>query len=298
MARPAPTPATHSAFPATPGGQDQDLLRLSQSMRRLRDAMIDEYSSTLVETILMERVGMAGYFMTAPHRLMGDSNVVLTTGDKGKAAAAADDMPPSKELERPVSVLLSILDTLCLAHSLSGNMMTLMDNVGVAIMTNIGNRIVEKFEEVATDAHGTIPEIQRSGAIQFLSDVQLMHAMFDSVASVINDTPDQDYAGANAQPKGVFGGLVVLARLMAADNKQVRSLRDGLFGLAADSMPHLSPGMSHIPSQPFDTDGTLYETAKSMLESKGYGGIEVEDALSVLNRRKIASSAVEALGRL
>jgi len=298
---PAPAVAIHNTpFPATPGGQDHDMLRLSQSMRRLRDAMVDEYSSTFVETILMERLGLAGYFMTAPHRLMGDSNIVLSTGDQDQADAI--DMPPSKDLERPVSVLLSILDSLCLAHSSGGlavvQQRPLIDNVAAAIANNIGHRLEEKFVEIATDAHGTIPEIQRSGALQFLSDVQLMHAVFGSVASVVNETLDGAYSGANAQPDGAFDTLVVLARLMAADNKQIRSLRDGLFGLASDSMPNLSPGMSHIPSQPFDTDGTLYETAKSMMESKGYSGIEVEDAISVLNRRKGTTSAIEALRRL
>jgi hypothetical protein len=166
-------------------------------------------------------------------------------------------------------------------------------------MTNVGSRIEEKFEELIIDPSGSIPEIQRSGALQLLSDVQLMHAMFDSVNDVMNNAPDENFTHITAQPDGIFGRLVVLARLMCADDKQIQSLRDVMFGLAADAMPHLTPGMNYIPSQPFEDDGTLHETARSMLESKGFGAIELEDAISILNRRKVKStSAAAALGRL
>ena len=298
----AQTPVTHvtvNSILATPGGQDQDLLRLSQSMHKLRNAIVEEYSSTLVETVLMERSGLASYFMTAPNRLMGDAmgGVVLSS--------TAGDMPAtSKELEQPLGVLLSIFDKLCMVHSSSDragahNSPPFVDNAATAIMTNVGSRIEEKFEELVTDPSGSIPEIQRSGALQLLSDVQLMHAMFDSVNDVMNNTSDQNFTHITIQPDGIFGRLVVLARLMCADDKQIQSLRDVLFGLAADAMPHLSPGMNYIPSQPFEDDGMLHETAKSMLESKGFGGIELEDAISILNRRKVkATSAAAVLGRL
>ena len=307
----AQTPDTRGTFlsaGATPGEQDQDLLRLSQSLFKLRTAMIDEYSSTLVETVLMERCGFAGYFMTAPHRLMGDVMEGMTVSPR--EGETASDMPAtSKELERPLGVLLSILDQLCTVHSSndktgparnspSKDQIDLMDNAVTAVISNVGNRIEEKFFELATDPSGSIPEIQRSGALQLLADVQLLHAMFDSVTAVMNDVPEEDLAHTTAQPEGIFGRLVVLIRLMAADDSQIQSLRDGLYGLAADSMPHLSPGLHYIPSQPFEADGTLYETARSMLESKGFGGVELEDAILVLNRRNVSSSVAEALGRL
>lgn len=308
----AKTPDTRGMFRAagaTPGEQDQDLLRLSQSLFKLRTAMIDEYSSTLVETVLMERCGFAGYFMTAPHRLMGDLMGGITVSPR--EGGTISDMPAtSKELERPLGVLLSILDQLCTVHSSnektgsarhspSKEQIDLMDDSVTAVISNVGNRIVEKFFELATDPSGSIPEFQRSGALQLLADVQLLHAMFDSVTAVMNDAPEEYPAHTTTQPEGIFGRLVVLIRLMAADDSQIQSLRDGLYGLAADSMPHLSPGLHHIPSQPFEADGTLYETARSMLESKGFGGVELEDAILVLNRRNVKSSSVaEALGRL
>jgi len=308
----AKTPDTRGTFRAagaTPGEQDQDLLRLSQSLFKLRTAMIDEYSSTLVETVLMERCGFAGYFMTAPHRLMGDLMGGITVSPR--EGGTISDMPAtSKELERPLGVLLSILDQLCTVHSSNDNtgparhspskeQIDLMDDSVTAVISNVGNRIEEKFFELATDPSGSIPEFQRSGALQLLADVQLLHAMFDSVTAVMNDAPEEYPAHTTAQPEGIFGRLVVLIRLMAADDSQIQSLRDGLYGLAADSMPHLSPGLHHIPSQPFEADGTLYETARSMLESKGFGGVELEDAILVLNRRNVKSSSVaEALGRL
>ena len=305
----AQTPATHgtaNSTLATPGGQDQDLLRLSQSMQKLRNAIVEEYSSTLVETVLMERSGLASYFMTAPNRLMGDA-----VGDVILSSTAGDIPVTSKELEQPLGVLLSILDKLCMVHSSSSDrtgstnyshptqQLALIDNAAIAIMTNVGSRIEEKFEELIIDPSGSIPEIQRSGALQLLSDVQLMHAMFDSVNDVMNNATDENFTHITAQPDGIFGRLVVLARLMCADDKQIQSLRDVMFGLAADAMPHLTPGMNYIPSQPFEDDGTLHETARSMLESKGFGAIELEDAISILNRRKVKSTnAAAALGRL
>ena len=307
----AQTPATHgtvNSTPATPGGQDQDLLRLSQSMHKLRNAIVEEYSSTLVETVLMERSGLASYFMTAPNRLLGDAmgDVFLSSRE---SRTNVDKPATSKELEQPLAVLLSIFDKLCMVHSSSdgggahcnppSQQLAFIDNAATAIMTNVGSRIEENFEELITDPSGSIPEIQRNGALQLLSDVQLMHAMFDSVNDVMNNSPNENSTHANAQPDGIFGRLVVLVRLMSADDKQIQSLRDGLFGLAADAMPHLSPGMNYIPSQPFEDDGTLHETARSMLESKGFGTVEVEDAISILNRRKVMSkSAAAALGRL
>jgi len=302
--------ASVTTVPVTLGGQDQDLLRLSQSMHKLRNAIIEEYSSTLVETVLMERSGLASYFMTAPNHLMGDAimgDVVLSS----REGRATGDMPAaSKELEQPLGVLLSFLDKLCLVHSSRDKAgpahcspptqrLIFTENAVTAIMTNVGNRIQEKFEELVTDPSGSIPEIQRSGAFQLLLDVQLLHGMFDSVNDVMNNTPDDNFSHTNAHSNGIFGSLVLLLRLMSADDKQIQSLRDGLFGLVADAMPHLSPGMHYIPSQPFEDDGTLHETARSMLESKGFGEIQLEDAISILNRRKVkSSSAAAALGRL
>ena len=257
--------------------RDQDLDRLCQSLVHLRDAMVDEYSSTLVDTIIMERMGLVSYFMTAPHRLMGDSGKVLTGPAAGNAA-------PSAEMETVLELLNAVVNVVSEAQPSDAD-------AAEAIVMNIGRRLEEKFAEITSDPHGAIPEITRGGAVQFLADVEAVCGVLDNIGS--------SFAGSLIS-EAVFGNVLAAARLMVADNSQIRSLRDGLSGLAVTAAP-MSPGvpLGHIPYAPFEVDGTLHETAVSMLDSKGFGMLDLEDAVSLLNRRKVAaSSAMEALGRL
>lgn len=229
-------------------GSDHDLARVGRSFERLREVMVDECATTIVETVLMERAKLASYLMRCSHLL------AIASTD-----ASVDNLGLSPDLH-DVSRLVSLV----LAQS---NDFTLESDEAerfapAAIRLHVIDRLADKFLEVILDAHGITPDLNLKGCLLVAEDVK---ALFNGLRSPL------------------AARLLGITTFMTMDSRQMHALRMALFGLARPfSHPDESPFVSY--SQ-FSSDGTLLDEAISMLQAKGYA-LHLEDAISILNRRK------------
>lgn len=228
---------------------EHELSRVGRSMERLRDAIVDECCSTLVETIIMERAKLASYLMRCSHMLSLDD-------------ASEDIVELSPDLQEPNAVFSTIV-TVCADgtsakhHEEIGSVTSFAP---LAIRSNVTDRMAEKFLEVALDAHGMTPDITLSGARRFHRD---MLTLF----------------GSPPLPSLTLR-LFDVTRFMKMDPKPFKELKRAISGLVQPL-----PSLDSLHYEAFENDGTVLDEAISMLRAKGYAWMYLEDALSIFNRR-------------
>lgn len=232
---------------------DHDLSRVGRSLERLRDALVDECSTSLVETVIMERAKLASYLMRCSHLLSLDD--------------APDDCGElSPDLQATATIFSTVL-RVCTDSSSPDEKDELKSVIAfapLAIRSNVTDRVAEKFLEVALDAHGMTPEITLAGAKRFHSDV----------ADLFGDPPHPPLAMR----------LFDVTQFMAMDSKPFQELSMAISGLV-QPVPFVEP--LHVAA--FEEDGTVLDEAVSMLRAKGYSWMYLEEALSILNRRDRAT---------
>mmetsp|Transcript_26859 Transcript_26859/g.48818 ORF Transcript_26859/g.48818 Transcript_26859/m.48818 type:complete len:876 (-) Transcript_26859:104-2731(-) len=308
-------------------GQSNDLGRLGRSLERLRDGIVDEFGSALVETILMERAKMASYLMRCPYILSMDENEVETEEAKENLMGDTRDMDLfsgegglSSDLSEAVHVIAIVLrvcsGSLDLVASMIGDPMVTEGNIiqqnnvnsnmvwknsdgggpGInrgtimniaqfgprAVIENIAGRIQTKFLEVALDEHGMSPDIAMVGSKVFRRDVSHVADLFS----------------VNPSAPRFFSRLQDIVNLMAMDKLQFNSLRGALHTLVQSissrrGMYENDSGLDDggennmvMVYEDFASDGTVLDEAQSMLQAKGFFMIQLEDVVSVMNRRK------------
>jgi hypothetical protein len=109
------------------------------------------------------------------------------------------------------------------------------------------------------------PDIYLPGAVAFADDVNLFLGEFSR-------TP-------------LTNRLLDVARFMTVDSKSMHDLRMALFELSRQRF-QTDSSVPLLSLASFTSDGTLLDEAISMLRAKGYSWLLLEDAISVLNRRK------------
>jgi hypothetical protein len=228
---------------------EHDLSRVGRSMERLRDAIVDECCSTLVETVFMERAKLASYLMRCSHMLSLDD-------------ASDNSVELSPDLHEPNSVFSTVLSVCSYGTSTEEleEMSSITAFAPLAIRSNVTDRLAEKFLEVALDAHGMTPDITLSGARRFHRDMQIL----------FGDPP--------LPPLTLR--LFDVTRFMKMDPKPFRELKRAISGLVQPL-----PSLDSLHYEAFEQDGTVLDEAISMLRAKGYAWMHLEDALSILNRR-------------
>jgi hypothetical protein len=233
---------------STGAGSDHDLARVGRSFERLREVMVDECATTIVETVLMERAKLASYLMRCSHLL------AIASTD-----ASEDSLGLSPDLH-DVSRLVSLLLAQCNDSGLESDA---TDHFApAAIRLHVIDRLADKILEVVQDAHGMTPDLNLKGCLVVAEDAKVLFTGLDSQLAA---------------------RLLGVASFMTMDSRQMHSLRMALFGLAQPfSHPDETPLLNY--SQ-FSLDGTLLDEAMSMLRAKGYA-LHLEDAISILNRRK------------
>jgi hypothetical protein len=228
---------------------DHDLARVGRSMDRLRDALVDECATTLVETVVAERANLASYLMRCSYMLSVDE----------QAEECSDLSPDLQETLTIFSTVLRICTDVSMPED-QDELKSIILFAPMAVRSNITDRLADKFLEVALDAHGSTPDISLDGAKTFYVDVL-----------------------------GLFGGpplpplamrLIDVAKFMSMEPKQFHEIKLALSGLV---QPMPSSGPLHFES--FSQDGTLLDEAVSMIRAKGYTWMHLEDVLSILNRR-------------
>jgi hypothetical protein len=230
---------------------DHDLSRVGRSMDRLRDALVDECSSTLVDTVIMERAKLASYLLRASHVLALEEAVEENS----------DDISP--DLQESLAVFSKVL-RVCVdipSSKEQDELKSIISFAPMAIRSNVTDRMADKLLEVALDAHGMTPDIELSGAKTFHRDV-----------------------------RGLFGSpplpplamrLLDVTTFMSMDNKPFQEMK-----LAISGLLHQTPVSGPLLYEEFVQDGTLLDEAVLMVRAKGYTWIHLEDVVSILNRRQ------------
>ena len=282
----------------TTGGKswtDHDLARFGQSLERLEMVLVEEFAASFVETILMDRAKLASYLMMASHVLASenwgdddddDNNPMETSfgggSTKQPSLGGHDELSPElKETNVVLAQFLNVCDKA--VGPRSGDSSGQQDGDGdipsdlpsqvvrfapSAMRDHVLNRLADKFMEVALDVHSVTPDIYQTGATVFARDV---HTLLGS--SVSGDGGSS--SSYNELP--LLQRLLDLTRLMSMTTSSLQGLAHALGGLT---------GGVFLDPEDFASDGTLQQEAMSMIQAKGFKWLELDDVISVLNRRR------------
>lgn len=254
---------SHGASPSDQNPEHQ-LEGVIKAIFNFGDAMVDEFVSALVETIIVERAKFAGYAMRAAF-ILSDEHVERR-GQREKDVK--DTLTLSPDLNDSIHVLSTCLKACQTAESRISSMKVktaeMMYFGCQSIQDSLSYAIGRKFLDVALDPMGMCPEIHLGGAKQFCHDVCTFKALFQHTTS----------------SEGPLERAVAASRLMALDTSQLAVLRNALRALVSFN----GEGEALFISD-FVDDSRLLKEADSMLAAKGFGSLALEEAVSIINRR-------------
>jgi hypothetical protein len=238
-----------------------DLERFGRSLQNLRQVLIDDFCMSFVESLLMERAKFAVYLMRCPHFLSEPSDM-----DEGAAQSFQINRSVSPDLRETARVLRVFLGT-CECASLASCTQAevreetrdeIDDFAALRLRDGVLTLVSERLLEVAMNYEGTTPDLFVGGCTMFAQDVSSIF-------------------GTSMLPV-VALRLLDIARAMALDSASLVHIGGVLCGLAGMPAP--------LPEDAFMDDDRLHEEATSMVRAKGFSFLEVEDMISVLNRRR------------
>ena len=286
--------------------------RVGDSMKRLCTAMIDEFASAFIETIVMERAKLASYMMRAPF--------ILSEPPLPSERHNADEsyVPPSPDLSNSIHVvatgvmacnkiLLKLRKMLLSSSDGAADQATLAQDEsrhllyfgGHSIRNAIEFAIGQKLLDIAIDPQGMTPEICLGGAIQFRRDVLSFSRLFDEGDSG-NVAENEPMLYNPMNEPGPMERAETASRLMSLESPQIRTLREALRALlvgqnsASGSIFSRGGGKSaddcfdseqRLIVDDFCNDARLMDEATSMIEAKGFGALSLDEALTIINRR-------------
>ncbi len=287
--------------------------RVGESMKRLCTAMIDEFTSAFIETIVMERAQLASYMMRAPFMLSEPSlPTTLTDHDsfmKKKQCHKVDriDEAPSPDLTNSIHVV-SVCVMACNMTKLKLRKMSLPSSISSlnessllefgchSIRDAIKFAIGQKLLDIAIDPQGMTPEISLGGAIQFRHDVMSFGRLFDESGSGIVSAEKRS----QTNEPGPMERVETASRLMSLESSQILTLREALRALLVDQNYESTslfgrgrgvPANDCLDSEQrlivddYCNDERIMEEAISMIEAKGFGALSLDEAISLINRR-------------
>ena len=243
-----------------------DLARFGRSLEQLQTVLVEEFATTFVETFLMERVKLAGYLMRCSHFLSHS----VDDEDDDDGSYGDDISQDLKPCLTAVSKFLQLCDD-CDRERMEDEGQSFATQFAPRVMrAKVVPMLADKFLEVSLNLQGLTPEVIPEGACIFARDVEALFGSFSP----------------NAQPSvrfPVVERLLDVTRLLSLPAKSLVTLQSALLGLVGGPEDPSRPW--HLHSYQFTADVTLFEEAVSMLRAKGFS-LELEDALSVLNRRR------------
>ena len=261
---PDSTSDTHGADeeePVSSLGGHQDLARFGRSLQSLERVLVEEFAKTFVETLLLERARFAAYLMR--------SSSLLASHD-AEAMESSHGSSELRETKRLVHLFLRICDDTSalddMASHEEGAEARELAMYGPRLMRDsVLTLLAEKLLDVALDFQSMTPDLLQPGAVVFR----------DHVASL--------FGSSVTLPSSALRLLDVTA-VMAMDATQLAQIGDALCGLADHPPP--------LAAEHFISDERLYEEAMDMIRAKGLAWIELDDVLSILNRRRDLVSSV------
>lgn len=245
-----------------------DLARFGRSLEQLQNVLVEEFATTFVESFLMERVKLASYLMRCSHFLSHSLANEDDDDDDDYDSDISQDLKPSYIA---MSKFISICKD-CELESMEdeGESSFAIEFAPRMMQAKVVPMLAEKFMEVAINLQGLTPEVIPEGASIFARDVETLFGNFSP----------------HAEPSVRFlivGRLLDVTRLMALPAKSLVTLQSALLGLVGGPEDPSRPW--HLGVHQFTADANLFEEAVSMLHAKGFM-LELEDAISVLNRRR------------
>lgn len=292
---------THLAAQAILDNHHNDILELvGDSMNLLCTAMVDEFISAFVETIVMERGKLASYMMRAPfllsHHSPDHNDSPERRSKRNKDGSLSNvHFALSPDLNDSIHVI-SVGVKAC--NKLLGKSMPSSDTSPLSSHLNHGCKSIhdalkfsigQKLLDIAIDPQGMTPEICISGAMQFQHDVNTFDSLFRAGGSS---------GGGGAEP-GPLERALSASRLMSLELSQIDGIRGALhdlavrssavngsyFGHGRDDKVENQCAIQRLIVDDFYGDERLMDEAVSMLEAKGFGAFSLDEAVSILNRR-------------
>jgi hypothetical protein len=243
------TPQSHSDGTVT--SSDEDMARFGRSLERLQGVMLDDFVTSVVEVLIMERAKFAGYLMRCSHLLASASEDCIVGGIN--IAKLCDISPDLAETHRVMTVLLQCFEA-------STMHVDNLDSFAPGLMLErVMSMIAEKLLEVALDLQGMTPDLLRPGCTLFARDVV---ALFGECPHLPNHALR----------------VLDVVQLMRLESAQLGGIGGALCGLAGLPAP--------LTEADFEVDEKLFEEAVSMIRAKGLVYVELADVFAVLNRRR------------
>ena len=232
--------------------------RVGESMERLCTAMVEEYTSAIVETIIMERAKLASYMMRAPFLLsepppdspgrrgkrdhdmsigsrmlslspdLNDSIHVVSVCIKGcnvtmakikSVFQSSDDNEEAGINKEGLKGVASIEPSTLLYHGCY--------SIHEALKFAIGQKLLD----IAIDPQGMTPEIYLGGALQFKHDVMT----FDRIFHLGSNGGSEERRGRtdinNNNVAGPMERVRTASHLMSLESSQIQAMRDTFHSL-------------------------------------------------------------------
>ena len=149
-----------TAGPSTATASD-DLARFGRSLERLQVVLLDEFVTTVVEVVLLERAKFAGYLMRC--------SFLLSSGNVEEVASVLELTDISPDLQETHRVLDLILNV-CEAHGAASKAADDKEDgddptryAALAMHERILSLVAEKLLEVAVDLQGMTPDLLPPG---------------------------------------------------------------------------------------------------------------------------------------
>lgn len=241
----------------------RDLARFQRSLQNLETVVLEDFVTIVMERILMERAKFASYLMRCSSLVMADEDFDMVEDD-------VDDLPTDLQV---TAHHLQVILRVC-GEPEDGNgdddddsnpsMSTIHAAQRIRDLVLVG--VADKLFEVALNWHGMTPDLLPYGCSILARHV---HALFGPTTVAL--------------PRPVLR-LLDCVNLMAAPASALAQLGDALCGLAGHPAP--------LTDDVFASDDRLYEEAMGMIRAKGYVWIDLDDVLSILNRRRDLNSGM------
>jgi hypothetical protein len=293
-------------------GNSHVLDRVGESMERLCGAVVEDFTSTFVETIIMERAKLASYIMRAPFLLSEpprDSPGRRGQKDKDQSGSILSLSPDLNDTVHAISICVQACNSIML--KLRNTFESSVDegiepsNIEPSTMLYFGSRSIldalkfaigQKLLDIAIDPQGMTPELYLSGALQFKHDVTTFDSLFR-----LGGLGEGGGVAANIE-HGPMERVVTASRLLSLESAQLQAIREAfnalavpsssigsIFGRGDESTEQYSVDDEVVNRRlnvaDFYRDERLLGEATNMLEAKGFGALSLDEALSIINRR-------------
>lgn len=265
------------------GTSNQDVIRFGKSLQNLEQVLVEDFSKAFVETVIMERTKMAGYLMRCSTLLLFEEkedwltaesntphplNVSLSFEEDITSSHDHSLSPDLRDSVRHLHRFLRVCDSAAAVHTDTDDnndervrqIQQIAEYAPRVMCARVLTLLSEKLMEVAMNWHDMTPDLYYYGCTVFAGDVEVLFGLASNL------------------PPVALRLIEIVTKLMAMPSQQLGQIGQALCGLAGQPAP--------LSEQAFLDDDRLYTEAISMIRAKGLIYVELDDVLSVLNRRR------------